>query len=380
MRRLLADPTAKLVTWRATPISYLSWSRSSGGLLLIGGTAVTGSGGEQPWQIIVKDVRYRPWTPDASQMVRQCDHGGDRPDDWGYWRREPQAVSAGLLASLPGVFRGPPWLGVERLDATRYRMWQGFVAGLPGESWAAGTLTAAAANLAVMHAQFLARPPAPRPWYCRSFVEQPALRARASYIDAVREAASDPRVRRLVPRALHRGLRRLWATHPLAVGWLRSVPQTLCHRDLHPGNLRQTSAGATVALDWAQVGVGPPGEDLATMLYCWALTAAVSPAEAVGAMAAAERRYYDGLPAVAGVARTAFRLTAAYHYGLPLGVQLGELLSLPAQRRAERVAGPRWRARLELAVQSVEAVQADLDLLTRGAALAGPTGAELSAP
>ena len=43
----------------------------------------------------------------------------------------------------------------------------------------------------------------------------------------------------------------------------------LCHRDLHPGNVRSDGAGALVVLDWDDLGPADPARELARLLFDW---------------------------------------------------------------------------------------------------------------
>ncbi len=60
---------------------------------------------------------------------------------------------------------------------------------------------------------------------------------------------------------------------------LDQLPRTLCHLDLHPGNLFADGDNSTAAIDWAFVGIGAVGEDAGNLVPDSVLDFHVDPAQ-----------------------------------------------------------------------------------------------------
>ncbi|MFI0960790.1 hypothetical protein ACH4S8_05155 [Streptomyces sp. NPDC021080] len=365
VRALLADPTARVSGFTGEPVGYESWSRASDGLHALRGTASTDAG-DRAWELVLKQVRYRRWKPGRRDLARQIDDGGDGPADWAYWRREALALASPLPAAAGGDFAAVRCLGIVPLPGERLRLWLERVDGTPGEAWTAGELLDTAECLGGFHARSLRQRPAHREWWCRPFLEQAALHERFALIDRVAEAATsaDPAVRRLFPRETAAALRVLAQRHDDAVRTLRALPASLVHRDLTPRNLFRT-AGRTVAIDWGQVGLGPAGEDLATLTLSSAAAADLEPDAVLALGAAAAERHHTGMAAAGGpcdpgAVALAFRLVAAYHFGLPLVRVADRLLALDARSRGEAAEAPDTRRRVAVMAALVERAQPDL--------------------
>ncbi|MGW7416027.1 phosphotransferase [Streptomyces sp. NPDC054863] len=365
---LLGDPGARVTDCTAEPISYQSWSRSSAGLHVVRGTA-RAHGADHPWELVLKQVRHRPWTPGPADRVRQIDDGGDAQDDWAYWRREALALGSGLLDRPAGGFAAPRLLDVVPQAEDRMWLWLERVRGLPGEEWSAQDLLDTARRLGAFHSRHAAHPPGPYPWYCRPFVEQAALGSMAELIDRAGDASgsADPLLRALFPRTAVTALRALWRHHDDAVRRLRGLPATLVHRDLTPRNLFRTEKG-TVAVDWGQTGVGPAGEDLATLVLTSAPARGLGP-EALWELGEAAVHAHRAGPEPGGRSAEAedlllaYRLVAAYHFGMPLVVTAHKLLSLPEGERRAAVAEGGLRAKAAVMTAHLERVQPDLPRL-----------------
>ncbi|GAB2942301.1 phosphotransferase [Streptomyces heilongjiangensis] len=365
VRALLADPTAEVTGWTGEPIGYESWSRASDGLYAVRGTA-SGDGGDHAWDLVLKQARHRPWTPGPRDLARQIDDGGDAPADWAYWRREALVLGSSLPYAVAGRFAAVRCLGIVPGPGDRLRLWLERADGLPGEAWSARELLDTAQFLGGFHARSLRRPPPSRPWWCRPFLEQAALRGRFALIERVADAetSADPAVRGLFRPGTATALRSLERRHAQAVRTMRSLPAGLVHRDLTPRNLFRTARG-TVAIDWGQAGLGPAGEDLATLVLSSAVAADLDAAATLALGGAAAARHAAGTADEGGPCdpqdvALAYRLVAAYHFGLPVVRIADRLLARDAASRAETAADPGTRRRVAVMTALLEEAQGDL--------------------
>jgi hypothetical protein len=365
VRTLLADPTARVSGCTGEPIGYESWSRASDGLYVVRGTASC-DGGDRAWEMVLKQVRYRPWRPGPRDLARQIDDGGDGPADWAYWRREALVLASPFPRAAGGRFAAVRCLGIVPLPGDRLRLWLERVEGTPGDAWTAGELLDTAEFLGAFHARSLGQRPPHRDWWCRPFLEQAALHERFALIERVADAetSADPAVRALFRPGTATALRALARRHAEAVRTLRSLPAGLLHRDLTPRNLFRT-AGGTVAIDWGQAGLGPAGEDLATLVLSSAAAADLDPAATLALGAAAVARHATGMAEQGGSCgpeevALAFRLVAAYHFGLPVVRIADRLLARDAVSRAAAAGDPGMRRRVAVMTALVEQAQPDL--------------------
>jgi hypothetical protein len=221
---VLARPDASLLNCRSEPINGSSGA-ATGAVARLSGTARCGTE-ELPFRLVRKE--FRP-----VRTGRHAPHAGD-PRHWAYWRREPLAYAGGLLPAGPGL-AAPHCYGVvddvvyladvdgaaesPHLAAHRLGAWQA-TAAIPDVTWLAG--------------------------------HQLAQRIAVSDLDWSAVDA-DPRVARL------------WRRRGELLDELTRTPQVLAHGDFSAGNLIRAADGTTVVLDWATLGTGPVGADLASL-------------------------------------------------------------------------------------------------------------------
>ena len=167
---------------------------------------------------------------------------------------------------------------------------------------------------------------------------------------------------------------------PALLGALEALPHSLCHQDAVPRNLFVRPAGAhgpeaAVAIDWAKVGLGPVGRDLAYLIAGGVHAFDVAPAALPAVEAAALEGYLEGLAdqgwrGAARDVRLGYLLSVGLRYGL-LTAPL--MLTGDAQRRAQ-VARSFGRPLEELAAVFREEQRFCLDRLDEARALlrAGP--------
>lgn len=194
------------------------------------------------------------------------------PRGWNHGPREPLAYRDGLPATAfasAGIV-GPDLLAAEERADGASALWLEDVDGLPGPSWSVERLGAFAEALGTAQAAWIGRVP-DRPWLSRGWLRQYV----ASKDLPDRLPWDHPTVVAVWPEDLRAGLRRMWDARELLLSAAESGPRTLCHLDVWPLNLMATGEPAgggsatgrhTVLLDWAFVGEGGVGEDIANLI------------------------------------------------------------------------------------------------------------------
>lgn len=218
---VVGEPDAVPVACSAEPVSA-GTGASTGAVTVLRGRA-RAAGHERDFVVVRKD--FRPLSSGRHAA------GATDPRHWAYWRREPLAYASGVLPAGPGL-AAPRCYGVvgnavylqhvagareaPRVAARRLGEWQA-AARAPDLPWLAGHQLAQ--RVAVTDLDW-------------------------SAVDA------DPR------------LASIWSRRHDLLAALRTVPGVLSHGDFHIEHLVAGGAVTTV-LDWATLGVGPVGADLA---------------------------------------------------------------------------------------------------------------------
>lgn len=253
VRQVLGRNDADVTSWRSTP---LHGGAGGGALYRLTGSARAGSE-VLPWSVICKIIRA---TEDAVD-----------PASLRYWAREPLAYRSGALADLPGGLTTPSCHGITETHDGEFRFWLEDVVETR-RSWTLEDYGSVARQLGAFNAAYLTGTPLPTwPWLNRAFVRSwiAGTGVRAN-VEAVRAFPDDPRVRRWYPEEMREHVLRLWDERETFLGALDRLPRTLCHMDAFRRNLliRSHPDGSeqAVFLDWAFMGTGALGEELAALV------------------------------------------------------------------------------------------------------------------
>jgi hypothetical protein len=255
VRDVLGQPAAVLDGgWSCRPLG--GGAGEGGSLYRVAGTARVGPA-TLPWALVLKVCG----SGDASAASA-----------WGYPPREALAYASGLLGTLPGGLTAPRCLAAEgRPDGTTW-LWLEEVADDHPGPWPRDRFALAARVLGRFNGAYLAGAALPaHPWlsrgWLRGFVAEagPAV----AELEPLAGPAGPPLVRRLFPPRDVAEVRRLWGEREAFLSALDRLPQTVCHHDAFRRNLlsrRGSQGDELVAIDWASVGHGAVGEELAPLV------------------------------------------------------------------------------------------------------------------
>lgn len=233
------------------------------------------------------DGIWRVSGSDGSAVLKVCVPRGSgswetspEPRHWNHWRREPLAYRDGLTATAfaDAGIDGPRLLAADERADGSFGLWLEDVTGVPGSQWPVARLASFAHALGSAQARWTGRLPA-EPWlsqgWLRQYVTSKPLPAELPW--------DLPAAATVWPAALRTGLRRMWEQRDTLLAAAETGPRTLCHLDVWPLNLiaqddspsparapgaqaARPTGGRTVLLDWAFVGAGAVGEDIANLI------------------------------------------------------------------------------------------------------------------
>lgn len=272
MRQALDNPTAELLDWQVTPLSYAIRTPLTGGIFRITGTAQV-EDKALPWSMIMKAV-----TSPAGRLFRG---GITSPDGWGidethyqYWKREPLIYQQGLLDELHDGLIGPRCFAIQEQSDDAIWLWLEEVQNTYETTDPYERCSIIARHLGRFNGTYLVDRPLPnnpflsRNWqqgWCEDMVvrfDDHVIRTDVWEHSVLRQAFPTPVITRF------RQLQADRARFLQALSWL---PQTFCHHDANVHNLflRRKSDGTaeTVAVDWAFSGSGAVGEEI-SQYFC----------------------------------------------------------------------------------------------------------------
>jgi hypothetical protein len=179
---------------------------------------------------------------------------------WSLPVREPLAYDSGLLETLPSALRAPRCLRYER-QRGRHHLWLEDL-GSDDAPWSLSDYAHAARQLGRFNGAYLEQRPLPSvEWLSRDWLRL-WLAEGAAAIDELPRHHAHPLVRRVYPPDLRSEMAHLWTWRERLLVALDRLPQVLCHHDAFRRNLFLRS-GRLLAVDWAFLGVGPLGSELA---------------------------------------------------------------------------------------------------------------------
>jgi hypothetical protein len=186
-------------------------------------------------------------TPDGT-VVKRLVPGDERPRRYGYWRRQAEVASSGVLEWTKGL-RAPRTVKVES-DPDGITLWTEAVE--PGPV----SVDEAAAALG----RFGLNRVEPASWFARRILRD-RLEDDAAHGGWAGCATAD-----VLPADVRRLCGGLWDRRMDVMRELDRLPHQLVHGDIHLPNLIRRDGDDVTAVDFDQFGIGPLGFDLGYLL------------------------------------------------------------------------------------------------------------------
>jgi len=250
VRSALASTDAEVTDWRVEALQ--GGAGFIGSVYRFAGTA-DDRGERIPWSLVLKAIRGDP---------------SETPTDVGYWKREVAAYQSGALDELPAGVRAPRCHGCVVTD-DRAWLWLEDVRDDLGPDWPLDHYGVVARHLGRLSGTYLRdQERLGEPWLSAGWL--------AAWVERVepvmagfRTAVERDVFARFFDAEVTESVLRLWDARARLLGALAELPQTLCHLDAFRRNIIASRSDSgemqSVLLDWAFVGTGAVGEELAPL-------------------------------------------------------------------------------------------------------------------
>lgn len=260
------------------------------------------------------------------KIIGATDDKRDPTGPW-YWKRELLAYQSKHLETLPGRLRAARCYGTLELSDSLIGLWFEDIVDAIGSRWPLDQYAVVAHHLGQFNAVYINSTVLTSwPWlgqgWLRRLVEQEGQRS----VTLLREYQSHNLVGQIYTKEITESIFRLWHDHAPWLDALDRLPQTLCHNDAFRRNLfvRHAVDGEpeTVAIDWAFVGTGAVGQELAVLVAGTLEFQEVDIAQAAQLDTIAFEGYLNGLRS-AGWQDDPRKVRFAYAAAAPLIFELG---------------------------------------------------------
>lgn len=194
------------------------------------------------------------------------------------------AYQSGQLVNLPGGLTVPRFFGTIEFSEKMVGLWLEDIVDEVGPNWPLKQYGLVARHLGQFNGTFLAKQERPLwPWLSQNWIRQHVSGAESKFAQ-LSHSLDQPLTRRWFIDDDADDILRLWEERALFLDALDRLPQTFLHRDAVRRNLfaKQTADGnsQTVAIDWAFVGIGAIGEEIAALVQATLCFSEVDIAEA----------------------------------------------------------------------------------------------------
>lgn len=276
---------------RSNVAVVVSWNHSAITRGIAGGTGESAVYRFQGEALV--EGRLLPWRT-ILKIIRKA--GGPQPPG-GDWKREVDAYRSGFFDHLTEGLAAPRCFGVKEFpDGARW-LWLEDVEDEIAK-WPLERYGLAARHLGRFGGSFLIGASVPNwPWLSADFIRQDLAGAIAEE-ERLRDSMGQPLMRQFFPVDAGARALRLLAERENFLGALDKLPQTLCHFDAFRRNLmarRSRGNEETVLIDWAFVGRGPIGAELASLVWASLAMVEVDSADAAALGETAFSGFLSGL-------------------------------------------------------------------------------------
>jgi hypothetical protein len=332
VRSALASADALVIDWQADVLE--------GGAGFIGSTyrfaGTADDGGQRvPWSLVLKVIRGDP---------------SEAPSAFGYWKREVEAYQSGALDELTAGVRAPRCHGSVVTDDGA-ALWLEDVRDDLGPVWPSEHFGEVARHLGRLSGTYVNNHELlGKPWLSAGWLAAWVERVEPVMISFRRAVERDVFARFFNQRVAESVLQ-LWDARSMLLGALAELPQTFCHLDAFRRNIIPSRSDSgdmqSVLLDWAFVGTGALGEELAPLTIASVLFDPAAESDALPDLDdVAFRGYLDGLADVGwhgnrDVVRFVYATAAALRYL----VGVTGFILFDTDDRGRLVAGEGWADR-----------------------------------
>lgn len=208
------------------------------------------------WMLILKIIRS------------DIDYYSNAPSAWNYWKREALAYQEDLLADLPGQLAAPRCFAVHHISETEIWMWLQAITVEASIDWPLSRYGVAARHLGQFNGALIGHESLSSfDWLSRGRIEEWLAEAQI-VIPNLSDFLEHHHVKAWLPEDIAERTKQLWSCRQQLLDKMLKLPRTLCHHDAFRRNLiaatDQSNQDITIAIDWAVLGSGAIGEEIAT--------------------------------------------------------------------------------------------------------------------